>query len=296
MKPGAFQYFRPTSLVEAIDLVDEYHDSGKILAGGQSLVPVLNFRLSSPEQLIDINQVPELRGYRVRDGVVRMGALTRHRELLSTAELRTDAPLLPVVAPFIGHPQIRSMGTLGGSLSHADPSAELPGAVLALEATLIAVSKQGERRIPAAEFFQGFFTTALEGDEILAAVEFPVAARRQGVAFDEVAARHGDFALAGAGAIVTLADDNTIADAKISAISLGDVPIRLPEAEKLVIGQRPAPDLLAEVKVAVQDTVSPIAGHKASQAYKKRAGAALAARAIQRAWENAQATAKGSAA
>lgn len=288
MKPAPFTYHRPTTLAEALELLTAHRDEAKILAGGQSLVPVMNFRLATPERLIDITHVPELRGFDVRDGTVRLGALTRHRELLSEPGLRTAAPLLPLVAPFIGHPQIRAAGTFGGSLSHADPSAELPGAALALDATMVLRSGRGERRVPAREFFLSYFTTALEPDEILTAVEFPAAAAREGAAFHEVAARHGDFALAGAAAVLAVGQDGTITDARLAAISVSDVPVRLTEAEKVLRGQTPTADILAELRCAVQDVLEPTAAVKTSAAYKKRTTAALAARATEQAWHTAQ--------
>jgi carbon-monoxide dehydrogenase medium subunit len=288
VKPSAFTYHRPASLSEALEILDRHQDDAKILAGGQSLVPVMNFRLAAPEHLVDINRVPELAGYEVAGGTVRMGALTRHRELLSERRLRTDAPLLPLVGPFIGHPQIRSVGTLGGSLSHADASAELPGAVLALDATIVIRSTAGERRVPARDFFQSYFTTVLEPDEILAAVEFPATAPREGVGFREVAARHGDFALAGVAASVTVEAGGTIADARIAAIAVADVPVRLTEAESALRGRTPTPDVLDEVRAAVRDALDPPPALKASAAYKRRTTAALTAHVVERAWANAK--------
>jgi carbon-monoxide dehydrogenase medium subunit len=288
VKPAPFTYHRPTTLAEALELLERHRDEAKILAGGQSLVPVMNFRLATPERLIDITRVAELRGIDVRDGTVRLGALTRHRELLSEPGLRAAAPLLPLVAPFIGHPQIRAAGTFGGSLSHADPAAELPGAVLALDATMVVRGSGGERRVPAREFFLSYFTTVLEPDEILTAVEFPAAAPGEGAAFREVAARHGDFALAGAAAVVSVAEDGTITDARLAAISVSDVPVRLTEAEKVLRGQTPSADILTELRSAVQDVLEPTAAVKVSAAYKKRATAALAARVAEQAWGTAQ--------
>ncbi|HEY3685297.1 MAG TPA: xanthine dehydrogenase family protein subunit M [Streptosporangiaceae bacterium] len=289
MKPSAFTYHRPANLSEALETLGRYQDDAKVLAGGQSLVPVMNFRLAAPEHLVDINRVPELSGHEVAGGTVRMGALTRHHELLSSPGLRAAAPLLPLVGPFIGHPQIRSVGTLGGSLAHADASAELPGAMLALDATIVIRGPSGERRVPAGAFFRSYFTTALEPDDILTAVEFPVRRDRQGAAFREVAARHGDFAVAGVAAVVTLdADTDLIADARIAAISVADVPVRLSAAEDVLRGRAPDPDVLGEVRTAVQDVLDPPPALKASAAYKKRTTAALAAHVVERACAEAK--------
>lgn len=287
MKPSAFTYHRPDRLGEALEILGRHQDEAKILAGGQSLVPVMNFRLAAPEHLVDINRIPDLRGYETAGGIVRMGALTRHRELLTRPEPRTDAPLLPLVAPYIGHPQIRSVGTLGGSLAHADAAAELPAAVLALDATMVIRGPDGERRVPAGEFFESYFTTVLEPDEILTAVEFPACRPGEGAGFQEVAARRGDFALAGVAAVVAV-DGDAIAGARIAAIGVAAAPVRLTAAEDLLRGRAPEPEVLDEVRAAVRDALDPPAGLKASPDYKRRTAAALTARAVEQAWANAR--------
>jgi CO/xanthine dehydrogenase FAD-binding subunit len=291
VKPPAFAYHRPDTLSEALALLEQLGDEAKILAGGQSLVPLMNFRLSAPANLIDINGIAELAGVSVERGMPRLGALTRHRELEHTAAIRQAAPMLAQAAPFIGHPQIRSMGTLGGSLSHADPAAELPGVVLALDATILVHSARGERAVPAAEFFTSHFTTVLEPDELVVAVELPALPPRTGHAFTEVAARHGDFALAGAAAVVTTDSDGAITEARIAGISVAAVPVRLSAAEKLLRGTEPGPAVLSELEQLVADALEPTPELKASSGYKRRTAGVLAARAVKRAWRTAHAPA-----
>jgi CO/xanthine dehydrogenase FAD-binding subunit len=288
VKPSAFTYHRPDTVAEAIDMLDRMQDESKVLAGGQSLVPLMNFRLSVPENLIDINGVAELTGASRSGDALRLGALTRHRELERSPEIRAAAPMLAMAAPYIGHPQIRSMGTLGGSLAHADPAAELPTVILAVDATIIARSVRGERRIPAAEFFSSHFTTTIEPDELVVAVEVPASPPRTGQAFTEVAARHGDFALAGAAAVVTVDEDGAITEVRIVCTAVAPTPVRVPAAEKLLRGARPGPELLAEIESAVEETLDPTPELKASARYKRHTAAVLAGRAVARAWADAK--------
>ena len=287
MKPAPFGYHRPATIAEAVALLDALQDDVKVLAGGQSLVPLMNFRLSVPAELVDINGIAELTGHDVTGDVLRLGALTRHHELERSATVRGAAPLLALAAPYIGHPQIRSMGTLGGSLSHADPAAELPGIMLALDARMVAASARGERIVPAAEFFVSHFTTALEPDELLTAVEVPVAAERTGHAFLEVAARYGDFALVGAGAAVTVDEDGAITEARIGCTSVAPTPVRAAAAEELLRGATPDADVLAEVERVVAGALEPTPELKASAAYKRRTAGVLVARAVRQAWREA---------
>ena len=287
MKPAPFGYHRPATVAEAVALLDALQDDVKVLAGGQSLVPLMNFRLSVPAELVDINGIAELTGHDVTGDVLRLGALTRHHELERSATVRGAAPLLALAAPYVGHPQIRSMGTLGGSLSHADPAAELPGIMLALDARMVVASARGERIVPAAEFFVSHFTTALQPDELLTAVEVPVAPERTGHAFLEVAARYGDFALVGAGAAVTVDADGVITEARIACTSVAPTPVRAAAAEELLRGATPDADVLAEVERLVAGALEPTPELKASAAYKRRTAGVLVARAVRQAWREA---------
>jgi carbon-monoxide dehydrogenase medium subunit len=293
VKPAPFGYHRPATVAEAVALLAELQDDVKILAGGQSLVPLMNFRLSVPAELVDINGIAELAGHAVAGDVLRLGALTRHHELERSATVRGTAPLLALAAPYVGHPQIRSMGTLGGSLSHADPAAELPGIVLALDARMVVAGARGERIVPAAEFFVSHFTTALEPDELLTAVEVPVAAERTGHAFHEVAARYGDFALVGAGAAVTVDEDGVITEARIACTSVAPTPVRAAAAEGLLRGATPDAEVLAEVERVVAGALEPTPELKASAAYKRRTAGVLVARAVRQAWREAGGDTRG---
>lgn len=288
MKPPAFAYHRPETVGEALDLLAELGEEAKILAGGQSLVPLMNFRLAVPAHVVDINGLAELALSASRGGLLRLGALTRHCELERSALVRDAAPLLAAAAPYVGHPQIRSMGTLGGSLSHADPSAELPSCVLALDASVVVSSIRGERRVPAGEFFASHFTTTLEPDELVVAVEVPLPSGRVGCAFTEVAARHGDFALAGAAAVVTLDDSGAVVDARIVCAAVAPTPIRIGTAEKLLTAGHAGPGALTEIETAVQDSLDPTPELKTSARYKRRTAGVLARRAVEAAMAQAE--------
>ena len=195
MKAPAFAYAKPASLAKALALLEQ--PGAQILAGGQSLIPSLNMRLSSPELLVDITGLPELTGFSLRNGVLRVGALTTHSQIEKSPEIRTHVPLLALAAPFIAHPAIRNRGTLGGSLALADPAAEFPACAVALNAKLIVQGKAGERTILAERFFKGLFETDLKAGEILVGAEFPVATKRDRQAFLELSRRQGDYAIVG---------------------------------------------------------------------------------------------------
>ena len=205
MKPASFKYAAPESVDEALGLLAEHSHDGKVLAGGQSLVPLLNMRLARPHVLIDLNRVAGLDYIREDNGTVAIGAMTRQRTVERSPMVREKLPLLWEAIQFVGHPQIRNRGTVGGSLAHADPSAELPAVAVASGATLVARSPRGERTLNAEEFFVSYLATALEPDELLTEVRFPVHGHR-GTAFLEVSRRHGDYALAGVAAMVTVRD------------------------------------------------------------------------------------------
>lgn len=223
MKAAEVAYARPSTLAEAIALLAEHGEDARPLAGGQSLVTSLNMRLSAPALLVDINHLPELTGIGETGGIVRIGAMTRHRELGESDVIARHLPLITAAVPHIAHPAIRNRGTIGGSLSLADPATELPACCLALGATMIAAGPSGERRIAADDFFQGLYATALATDEILVAVEIP--AQGDGVwGFDELARRHGDYALAGIAATARRTAGG-IDDARIVLFGVADRPI-----------------------------------------------------------------------
>jgi len=195
MKASAFSYARATSVVNAIELLVMHGDGAKVLSGGQSLMPAMNLRLISPELIVDICDIEELRGIAVTGDVVRIGALTRHVDLLNSPEIAAHLPLLTEAIAHVAHPAIRNRGTIGGSLAHADPAAELPACMVALNATIVVRGPTGERRIPARDFFTGIYETVLSSDELLVAVELPVAPRNSVHFFCEFARRHGDYAI-----------------------------------------------------------------------------------------------------
>lgn len=288
MKPAVFDYYRPSTVTDAVQSLHELGSDAKVLAGGQSLIPLMNFRLSSPERLIDVNGLPELHDWSRRGDVLRLGATTRHQELGSRTDIAEACPLLAQAARFIGHPQIRVRGTLGGSLAHADPSAELPAAAVALDATIIARSIRGERRIPAGEFFTFHLSTALDDDELVVAVEFPVAAERQGSSFLEVAARFGDFAAVGATAVLAVDETGRISHARVVCSSVGPTPARIQDAEPLLAGTRLEPEVLAELEALVRRSVDPSPELKVTAAYKRRTAGVLARRAAEEAMTMAQ--------
>lgn len=288
MKPPRFEYVRPTTVDEVVATLHKFGGEAKPLAGGQSLVPLMNFRLTTPTVLVDLNGAPELAQWARFDGMLRLGGMTPQREIETREDVGRLAPLLRQAAPYIAHPQIRSRGTLGGSLAHADPSAELPAATLALDGVVVALSVRGERRIPASDFFKFHFTTALEEEEIVAAVEYPAATDRQGSAFLEVAARSGDFALAGVAVVVRLDEEGRVSHARIACASVAPTPVRVTAAEEMLLGARVDHLPLDEVQMAVARDLDPGAEQKASKAYKRRCTAVLARRAVARAAEAAQ--------
>lgn len=280
MKAAPFAYHRPDSVKEAVDLLAEYGDEAKILAGGQSLVPMLAMRLTHFENLIDISRVDELRGIDLVDGEVVIGAATPHALVGLDDEVADSVPLLTAVTPHIGHFQIRTRGTLGGAVAHADPAAEYAAVALTLGATIDAASSRGDRQIAASDFFTGLWENSLEPDEILRAVRFPVWSGRTGFAVHEFARRHGDFAIAGATVAVALDDDDRVTRCGIGLLGLGSTPKRATPAEDAVTG-RPVADVSADeigalAMSGLADVPSDLQG---SASYRTRVGAAMVARA-----------------
>ncbi|HLH67514.1 MAG TPA: xanthine dehydrogenase family protein subunit M [Candidatus Dormibacteraeota bacterium] len=290
MKPPPFDYWAPRSLPEALELMARYGEEAKALAGGQSLVPLMNFRLAAPRQLVDLNPIPELASCAVEDGVLRLGAMVRHRFLERSPVVREHAPLLSMVAPFIGYPQIRARGTIGGSLAHADPAAELPAAVMALDGRVQLRSRTGTRMVAAERFFRSFFTTVAEPDELVVGVEIPLPPPGTAVGFQEVAMRRGDFALAGVAVAVTRGEDGTITRARIACLSAASTPLRVPEAERVLVGEPPSDRLFREVEARVSELVDPPDDVHASAGYRRRTLGVLCRRALTAAVSGKEAT------
>ena len=290
MKPAAFAYYRPTDLDEALALLAR-HDDAKPLAGGQSLIPAMNFRLAAPAALIDLNGIVALTLHSGTDaGGLRLGAMTRHCTLETSPLVAQRAPLVAETMPYIAHPQIRNRGTVGGSLAHADPAAELPAVMVALGATLVLCSAGTERRVAAEQFFTGLFATALEPGELLGAIELPPPPPRSGSAFVELARRHGDYALVGVAAVLTLNDAGHCSGARIALLSVGEGPVLATRAATALVDQVPDPDCLrAAAELAATKDVDPPSDIHASAAYRRQLVRVLTRRALTRAVDRARA-------
>lgn len=280
MKPPRFEYFDPTTVEAALNLLGEHGENAKVLAGGQSLMPLLNFRLVRPQALVDLNGIDALAYVRPWDGGLAFGALTRQRALERSAVVRERCPLVAQAVPFIGHVAIRNRGTIGGTLAHADPAAELPAVVTALGGTLVLRSVRGERVLPAERFFVSYLTTAATPDEILVEVRLPGAAPRTGSAFQEVSRRHGDFALVGVAATVSLGADGVCTAASVAVAGVGPVPLRVDDATRLLLGEKPDERTLAEVGRRVSEQLTPDADLHASSEYRKQVAGVLVRRAL----------------
>jgi carbon-monoxide dehydrogenase medium subunit len=286
MKLPYVEYEAPTTMAEAVDLLAEHQDEASVLAGGQSLIPLMALRLARPAVLIDINGLSELSLVAVEDGRVTIGAMTREYVAEDSATVGDTVPLLAAALPLIGHEAIRSRGTIGGSLAHADPAAELPAVARALDAEFVVRGRAGERVVPAADWFEGYLATSRRPDEILAEVRFPAAGPGTGVAFLEVARRHGDFAIVGLAVSLTLAD-GVISDARLAFAGVSDVPVRAAEAEDLLVGERPSAELFAEAARVATAGLDPPADLNGSSEYRKQVAATLVRRGLQAAADNA---------
>jgi CO/xanthine dehydrogenase FAD-binding subunit len=238
MKPVAFDFRAPRELDEALDLLAQYGDEAKVLAGGQSLIPLLNFRLAQPAMLIDINRVTGLAGLDASTGDLHIHAMTREAVLDRSPLIASGWPLLREASSYVGHEAIRNRGTIGGSAAHADPSGELPAAFMALDARFRVRSVRGDRTIDACDFFVGQWTSALDADELLLAIDVPARPARSGSAFIEFARKHGDFALAGAAVQLALGEDGSCSEVAIALLAAASTPLRAAAAEAGLIGQR----------------------------------------------------------
>lgn len=289
MKPAAFEYRVPRSLDEALELVQQHGSEAKLLAGGQSLVPAMNFRVAQPAMLIDLNRVQEL-AYIQADGqsALRIGAMTRERQLEFDPSVPAWAPLLAEAMPHVAHPQIRNRGTLGGSLVNADPAAELPVIMVALGARLKVRSTEGERWVAAQDFFLGMFSTDLAPEEILVEVELPPMPPRTGWSFLEVAPRHGDYALMGLAALVTLDAGGRIQNARLVYLNAGDGPVVAPQAAQALSGQAVTDAAIAEAaELASRQEIEPIGNLHATPEFQRHLAGVLTRRALREACKRA---------
>jgi len=278
MKAAAFAYVRATSVDDALGLLAAHGDRAKVLSGGQSLMPAMNLRLISPELVVDIGDLGELRGIAVTGDRIRIGALTRHVDLQRSSEIAKHAPLLAEAIAHVAHPAIRNRGTIGGSLAHADPASELPACMLALDATLVVRGKGGERRIPAIDFFRGVFQTALTAKELLVAVELPVAKSGNVHFFREFARRHGDYAIAGLASQAVIAG-GVFSDLRLAFFAVGDRPVLAVVANKLV-NRIVTPASISEASAALDKELDPQDDQQASGAMRRHLARVLLARCV----------------
>jgi aerobic carbon-monoxide dehydrogenase medium subunit len=286
MKLPPFDYEAPQTISEAVELLAEHGDEASVLAGGQSLIPLLALRLARPAVLIDINGIDELSGVSATNGSTAIGAMTREYAAEESERVADAVPLLAAALPLIGHEAIRSRGTIGGSLAHGDPAAELPAVARALDAEFVVRGQSGDRVVPAAEWFEGYLTTSRRPDELLVEVRFPTAGPGTGVSFQEVARRHGDFAIVGLAASLTLSD-GAISDARLAFAGLSDVPVRAAAAEDLLIGETPSTELFDEAARRATADADPPADLHGSSEYRKTIAAALVRRALRAAADDA---------
>jgi len=292
MKPAPFKYYAPATVEEALAHLAEYGYDAKALAGGQSLIPMLNFRLAQPSVLVDLNNISEIFYIRPdEDGGLRLGAMTRQRQVEYDPLVAERAPLVHEVMPQIAYPQIRTRGTFGGSLAHADPSAELVAVNIALNGRFRLRSQAGERWVPADEFFVGLFTTVLEPDELLVEVALPPMPPRSGGAFLQITRRHHDFCIAGVAALVTLDDKDQCEQARLVFLSAGDGPVIARQAAEMLIGQASTPKAIrAAAEKAADDEIDPGSDIHASAEYRRHLAKVLARRALAQAFERASNT------
>lgn len=290
MKPAPFEYHAPSTAADAVALLAELGEQAKLLAGGQSLVPMLALRLAVFDHLVDIGRIPGIKGFERRDGSLWIGAGTTQSEIGASADVAFSVPLLAKATPLIGHFQIRNRGTLGGSIAHADPAAEYPAVALALDASMEVLSEKGRRTVAARDFFEDLWSTSMEPTELLVGVSFPTWDGRCGFAVEEFARRHGDFAIAGAVMGIELDDDDRIRRCGIGLIGLGSTPERSTAVEAQLSGL-PITDVDPQEvgHLAMSGLTSVPSDMHGSAAYRTRVGAAMVARA----WTAARTEAHG---
>lgn len=289
MKPAPFEYYAPTTVEEALSHLAEHGYDAKVLAGGQSLIPMMNFRLVQPSVLVDLNNIPELAYINPdENGGLRLGAMTRHHQVEIDPLVEKRAPLLHETMPKIAYPQIRNRGTFGGSVSHADPSAELGSVSVALGGSFRLRSQRGERWVPASEYFVGLFTTVLKPDELLVEASLPPMPARSGWALMEVARRPHDFALVGVAAVVTLDANGLCEQARMIFISAGDVPMAAHRAAESLKGQAPTQESIkAAAEMAASKEIDPSSDIHATAEFRRHLANVLSRRALEQAFQRA---------
>jgi carbon-monoxide dehydrogenase medium subunit len=289
VKPAPFDYIRATSELEAVSALDRHRGSARILAGGQSLMPLLNLRRERPGILIDINEIPTLAAVATRHGVMRMGTMTRQAVALASPEIRSEYPLLAEAVRRTGNRATRNRGTMGGSVAYADPCGEIPAALLALDSVVVARSlDRGERLIDARTFFAGAFRTSLYDDELVMGVRFSTPQRAYGWGFEEIS-RQGGRAIVGLAALLALDEERNVADIRMAFFGVGETPIRITSLEDEMIGHTTRNDTLQELSQAFVDRLDPSSDRENSRSYRQRVARYLAQRALGSALDRARA-------
>ncbi len=288
MKPPPFEYHAPESVSEALALLGRLGDDAKVLAGGQSLLPLLNLRLARPAHLVDINGLAEIGHIDASNGGLRIGAMVRQRAAERSSLVHERNPLLAEALPLIGHPQIRNRGTIGGSLAHADPASELPAVAVVLEADLVVRSARGERVLKPEQFFQTFLTTTIEPDELLVEIRLPAWPSNAGWSYQEISRRHGDFALVGVACVLRLNASDGIAEARLAYTGAGGAPIRARDAERALAGQPATPDTYTAAAEQAAQALDPQSDVHAPAAYRTHVAKVLTRRALSEAAQRAK--------
>ena len=292
MKPAKFNYHSPTSIDDALTILERYQGDARPLAGGQSLVPMMNFRLATPAAIVDLNRIPGLAGIDESGGVVRIGAMARQRQIEFAPLLRGKLPLLNEAMRWVGHLPTRTRGTIGGSIAHADPSAEIPMVLQALDGEVVARGPQGERRVEASELFTAPLTTSLMPDEILTEARFPVMPTGAGYAIEEFARRKGDFAIA-AIAVMLMRDGERCTTARLATAGIGPIPARLREAEAILEERGLGEAAIAAAAEKAAELVEPMSDQNGSAEFRRHLTAVLARRAVQKAMKDRDNVATG---
>jgi 2-furoyl-CoA dehydrogenase FAD binding subunit len=280
MKPAPFNLLRPKSVDEALALLQTYGDEAKVLAGGQSLVPLMNFRLAQPRCLVDLNGLEGLSEIKIDDKSLTLGAMVRQRDVEQSPPIAERLPILREAIQLVAHPAIRNRGTVGGSLVHADPSAELPLLTVALEADFRIQSLEGKRTVAAKDFYQGYLVTDIAAHELLVDIAIPIPAPQTGWCFTEIARRHGDFAIVAVAALLGFARDRSISFARVALGGVGPAPLRVAAAEEVLLGERSSVELYRRAGEAATHAVDPPSDVHASSGYRRHVAGVLARRAL----------------
>ncbi|MGH7798855.1 MAG: FAD binding domain-containing protein [Candidatus Binatia bacterium] len=280
MKPAPFNYFAPTSVDEALRLLRTHSEDAKALAGGQSLVPLMNFRLAQPRNLVDLNRIEGLSEIKITDRALTLGAMVRQREVEQASLIAERLPILSEAIQLVGHPAIRNRGTVGGSLVHADPAAELPLLSIALGASFSIRSSQASRSVAASSFYQGYLVTAISPHELLVEINFPLPPEGIGWCCTEIARRHGDFAIVATAVLLGFDDNRSVNFARIALGGIGPVPVRVAAAEEALLGEKPDSEVYRRAGDAAAQTVDPPTDIHASSSYRRHIAGVLVGRAL----------------